>query len=319
MLNLKSLSTESARKPVVISLLVLHLCAYLAFSVWGEHDPFELFNILLIVSNITIAALLLLSKKDLLIGGGVMFFIATHGFIGHRLAPDSLTNGAILMVNILVLYVGIRINENLSRKHWYALIGSFFVLFFVFIVHLNNSEALFLLFLMLMAACARNLKLLTYFWFFTLAFTFFQPFAWEAMLVSFFILTAVFNAKGLVDSAMAKLFLAVGLVLLLFVLLPIIIAVMNEPLVNIEPVLRDPKIREALWRTFFTATVSTIILFFIAIPLAYAISRLRFPGRTMLMSLIDLPVVIPQSVAGIALISVLGRNQYIGQLIFDMI
>ena len=81
---------------------------------------------------------------------------------------------------------------------------------------------------------------------------------------------------------------------------------MGEQLVNIEPVLRDPRIQSAIGLTFITATVSTVILMLFAVPLAYAVSRLRF---------IDLPVVIPQSVAGIALISVLGRNQFIGELI----
>ena len=296
-------------------LLGCHIAAYALFSAFGDFDPFELFNVLLIASNIVIAGLLFKGGRDILIGGGIMFLIAMHAFIGQRLAPESLTSGAILMVNILVLYVGIKINQHLPARYWYAFVIGYFALYGIFIFGLENAEALFLLFLMIFTACSRSFKLLSYFWCFTLSFTFFQPFAWEITVVSFFILTALFGAKGAQGSKLSRLFLLVGLVLLFLVFLPIIIAMMGEQLVNIEPVLRDPRIQSAIGLTFITATVSTVILMLFAVPLAYAVSRLRFPGRTVLMSLIDLPVVIPQSVAGIALISVLGRNQFIGELI----
>jgi len=52
------------------------------------------------------------------------------------------------------------------------------------------------------------------------------------------------------------------------------------------------------------------------VPLAYAVSRLRFRGRTLLLSLIDIPIVIPQSVAGIALLKVFSRQQFLGETLF---
>jgi molybdate/tungstate transport system permease protein len=108
------------------------------------------------------------------------------------------------------------------------------------------------------------------------------------------------------------------MVLTALVFLPILVAVMGESLANIQPVLEDGRVRSAIAVTFLTATVSTVILLLFVVPLAYGISRLRFFGRTALLSLIDLPVVIPQSVAGIALVSVLGRNQYLGELVFRL-
>jgi molybdate/tungstate transport system permease protein len=289
-----------------------HFAAHSIMPFVTGFDPLEMFNILLLCANAIIAVLLMRSKGDLTLGGAVMFLVGTHAFIGHRLAPDSLTSGAILMVNVLVLYVGVKVNSHLSRAHWWVFVASYFVLYGIFIVTLDNSEALFLLFLMMMAACARDLRLMAYFWVFTVSFTFLQPFAWESVAGGFFLLTAVFGASGKGDSALARIFLALGLFLVVLVLFPLIIMVMSEQLANIEPVLRDPDIRAAIGVTLLTATISTVILIIFVVPLSYAISRLEFPGRSLLLSLIDLPVVIPQSVAGIALIVTLGRNQFIG-------
>ncbi|MDZ7816452.1 MAG: ABC transporter permease [Planctomycetota bacterium] len=302
-------------KAAIAVLLGGHLCLYVVYALLGEFDPFEFFNVLLLISNFVIAAILYYGDRDVLIGGGIMFLIATHAFIGHRLAPDYLTSGAILMVNILVLYVGVKVNQHLPRTHWYAFVASYFALYGIFIVSLNNSEALFLLFLLGMAACARSLRLISYFWAFTLCFTFFQPYAWESLLLSFFLLTAVFFARGGVNKGLAKFFLATGLTVLFLVFLPITIAVMGEEILNIQPVIEDVRIRAAIGRTFLTATLATLILAAFVVPLTYAMSRLKFPGRTLLLSLMDLPVVIPQSVAGIALVTALGRNQFLGQLI----
>jgi molybdate/tungstate transport system permease protein len=54
------------------------------------------------------------------------------------------------------------------------------------------------------------------------------------------------------------------------------------------------------------------------VPLAYAVSRLRFPGRTLLLSLIDVPIIIPQSVAGLALVLVFGPSQPLGGALKDL-
>jgi len=48
-------------------------------------------------------------------------------------------------------------------------------------------------------------------------------------------------------------------------------------------------------------------------PLAYLLARRRFRGRTALDTLIDLPMVLPPSVAGIALLVAFGRRGLVGQ------
>jgi len=49
---------------------------------------------------------------------------------------------------------------------------------------------------------------------------------------------------------------------------------------------------------------------------AYALARRRVPGRSLILALLDLPLVVPHPVAGIALLLVLGRASPLGGLLF---
>jgi molybdate/tungstate transport system permease protein len=301
------------------ALLAAHVAAHIVLSASGGTEPFGLLPLLLLAANAVVFLLLLTGRGEPLLGGAVMFLVAAHAFVGDLVAPDALTSGAILLVNVLVVYVGTKVARHLPFRFLAAFVASYFVLYATFVLLLDNAEALFLLFLLLLCAAARSFRLLAYFWALVLAFTFFQPFAFETLLVSWFALSAVFGARGAARAGLAKVFLGAGLALLTLVFFPVVVSVLGENLLNVGNVLKDARVRAALALTFETAAISTGVLLAVTVPLAYGISRLRFPGRTVLLSVIDLPVVIPQSVAGIALISVLGRNQYLGEFVHGLI
>jgi molybdate/tungstate transport system permease protein len=50
-----------------------------------------------------------------------------------------------------------------------------------------------------------------------------------------------------------------------------------------------------------------------SVPLAYWLARTSFRGREIIQSLVDLPVVIPHSAAGIALLGMVSRDTWVGQ------
>lgn len=74
----------------------------------------------------------------------------------------------------------------------------------------------------------------------------------------------------------------------------------------------DRELRAALALTALTATAATALGMLIATPVAYLLARRRFPGRAALSALLDLPILIPHPVAGIALLLVLGRESAVG-------
>ena len=68
----------------------------------------------------------------------------------------------------------------------------------------------------------------------------------------------------------------------------------------------------SLLLTALCATAATLIGVVTATPLAYLLARRTFPGRALLSAILDLPLLIPHPVAGIALLLLLGRESAVG-------
>ena len=68
---------------------------------------------------------------------------------------------------------------------------------------------------------------------------------------------------------------------------------------------------DALLVSLRTSAIAHALVLVLGTPAAYLIAR-RFPGRGLLLSLIELPLVLPPAVAGIALLAVFGRLGLLG-------
>ena len=100
------------------------------------------------------------------------------------------------------------------------------------------------------------------------------------------------------------------LVLLLF---PILALLLRINLGEIGANLANEEVRQAIWLSLSSTTVSTLLGLLLGTPLAYLLARRSFRGRGVLDTLVDLPMVLPPSVAGIALLLAFGRRGVIGQ------
>jgi molybdate transport system permease protein len=69
---------------------------------------------------------------------------------------------------------------------------------------------------------------------------------------------------------------------------------------------------DALVLSLVTTTASLLLTIAIGLPLAIALARRSFRGSTILEAVIDLPIVLPPSVAGLALLLLLGRRGVLG-------
>lgn len=67
-------------------------------------------------------------------------------------------------------------------------------------------------------------------------------------------------------------------------------------------VFRNPDVRFAMRLSLWTATFSALLAVCVAVPVGYALSRLRFPGRLLLDSIVDIPIVLPPVVLGLCLL-----------------
>jgi molybdate/tungstate transport system permease protein len=100
--------------------------------------------------------------------------------------------------------------------------------------------------------------------------------------------------------------------LLLFLLLPVGELVTRGGLQGLSRLGSDVELRDALGLTAFSATLATLVGVLLGTPLAWVLARRPFPGRALVAAALDLPLVIPHPVAGIALLLVLGRESAIG-------
>ncbi len=97
-----------------------------------------------------------------------------------------------------------------------------------------------------------------------------------------------------------------------FIALPVVALFLKSPLDTTLRSLHDPVVLDALRLSLTTSTLTTIIVVIIGTPIAYANARFHYFGKELADSLIDLPVIMPPAVAGIALLMAFGRMGIVG-------
>lgn len=70
---------------------------------------------------------------------------------------------------------------------------------------------------------------------------------------------------------------------------------------------------EALRLSLWTSTVTVVLALVFGTPVAYFLARAQFPGKSLVDGLIDLPIVLPPTVAGVALLTAFGRRGLLGE------
>jgi molybdate/tungstate transport system permease protein len=80
----------------------------------------------------------------------------------------------------------------------------------------------------------------------------------------------------------------------------------------------DPELRGALVLTGLAATAATLLSMIGGTPLAFLLARRAFPGRAALAAVLDLPLLIPHPVAGIALLLTFGRQTPLGHALLAL-
>ncbi|MFN8652452.1 MAG: ABC transporter permease [Gemmatimonadales bacterium] len=76
--------------------------------------------------------------------------------------------------------------------------------------------------------------------------------------------------------------------------------------------LASPGVREALRLSLFTSLAATLVSLLLGLPMAALLATREFPGKRIVEVLVDLPMVIPPTVAGFALLLAFGRAGLMG-------
>jgi len=105
---------------------------------------------------------------------------------------------------------------------------------------------------------------------------------------------------------------ATGGVALLFLSLPVIVLVGRAVVGQAWKELPNSGILQAILLSFVTTALSALLTLLFGTPLAYGFARWRFPLRRFFSLLLELPIVLPPAVAGLALLVTFGRRGVLG-------
>lgn len=101
--------------------------------------------------------------------------------------------------------------------------------------------------------------------------------------------------------------------MLLFVLWPLVSALLGTEPAALWQALADAQLRAALGLTFYASALATLLAFVTGVPLAYLLARHDFPGKAWVEGIVNLPIVVPHTAAGIALLMVFGPRTGLGR------
>lgn len=112
--------------------------------------------------------------------------------------------------------------------------------------------------------------------------------------------------------------LALSLPLLLFLLAPLLALVLRIEPGQLLMHLFQPQVAQAVGLSMVTTATTLVTTVLVGTPVGYLLARRSFRGRSVLDTLIDLPMVLPPAVAGIALLLAFGRRGLVGQYLSEL-
>ena len=98
----------------------------------------------------------------------------------------------------------------------------------------------------------------------------------------------------------------------LFLTLPLLALFLRVPPAELVAQLGSDRAREALRVSLTTSFVAHMLILGFGTPAAYLLATKRFRGRSLVVSLLELPLVVPPAVAGIGLLAAFGRAGLLG-------
>jgi molybdate transport system permease protein len=104
-------------------------------------------------------------------------------------------------------------------------------------------------------------------------------------------------------------------VLLLLWATPLLALLLRGAAPSVMALMGDPIVQQALRLSLVTSAIASGLAVLCGTPLAYALARWEFPGRRAIEALIDLTLVLPPAVAGIALLMAFGRRGLLGPVL----
>lgn len=107
--------------------------------------------------------------------------------------------------------------------------------------------------------------------------------------------------------------LVLSSLVLLFLVAPLVGMFMQTGIGEFFETTKDKEVKESIWLTVWVSFSATFLFAIAAVPFAWLLARKTFPLKSVVQSIIDLPVVLPHTAAGIALLGFISRDGLMGK------
>ena len=104
-----------------------------------------------------------------------------------------------------------------------------------------------------------------------------------------------------------------GALVLIFIVAPLLGMFVHTEVPQLTETARDREVLNSIKLTLLTSAAGTVFFAILSIPFAYILARRLFPFKRLVLGIIDLPVVIPHTAAGIAILGFISRDTIIGK------
>jgi molybdate/tungstate transport system permease protein len=122
----------------------------------------------------------------------------------------------------------------------------------------------------------------------------------------------------LIPDPFTALTFSTSLVIIAFIVLPLVEMVVQPSLNDLWQTLRDADVLRSIWLSIWTAVTAAILALLWGTPLAYLLARRNFRGKRLVESIIDLPIMIPHPIVGIAILGMAGRDHWMGKILTSL-
>ena len=107
-------------------------------------------------------------------------------------------------------------------------------------------------------------------------------------------------------------------VALTFLTLPVVAIFVDSSPADLVDSLGEPGVLDALWLSLRTTAAAIALILVVGTPAAYLLATRSFRGKAIVVTLVELPLVLPPAVAGIALLAALGPEGILGGALADV-
>ena len=115
------------------------------------------------------------------------------------------------------------------------------------------------------------------------------------------------------NSIFSWIVLILSSLVLLFIIAPLAGMFLHMDGARFLETIKDKEVHQSIWLTLWVSFTATLIFSVGAIPFAWLLARKKFPAKDFVQGIIDLPIVLPHTAAGIALLGFISRDGFLGK------